>query len=576
MKTEGSRNSIDIMEAVAAFFQGLPYLLRCAILYSAAFGLLAHLFAYTNPLFLHDDASIYDQFSSLSGVSTASRWGEFFLYLVQGGIKLPWIYGFFSLILYGISAYIIAGIFEIKRQVPLMLLCALMITSPTATCAHLYVGGTLCMALALLSACLAVSSLLFWKHGWIFSFFFLMISESLYAAYLSVSLALFLFYALLQILKEPGKEEKKLICSHFLMLFLSAFSMLLTYILIRVFTAIGKTGVADRVENVTGRSVTEWIKKAVETLGRLLYAFLPGGTSYFWGNKILFFLFWITLFATLIVLIRLAGKRLHGKKLLLLLFVFDILCLPLGINAIGLLNNTYTLMHWSYITPWIFMLALYEALFHDEALGGILGEKQLKTYSVLVFSLMCITIINGLYLANASYTRAYAIYESAMQLTTRVSDRIEQEKGYEPGVTPVYIVGDLREHYAPKREEMSYLYSMAGVGSTMWDIGMRTPAAMQTYLLQQAGLDINLMPLQYDSASEIPPAEHFAKYRENVDPERFNKLLEETPAFPYKDCTFWYDDVLVVKLGERRPPEEPDLTDFAHRIRNMLDPYDKK
>ena len=86
------------------------------------------------------------------------------------------------------------------------------------------------------------------------------------------------------------------------------------------------------------------------------------------------------------------------------------------------------------------------------------------------------------------------------------------------------------------------------------------------YLKQQAGLPINIIGV-YSQKQTNSPVEQLRGMGYDVDVEKFEQLLSETEEFPSKYCTFWYDNILVVKLSDLSEDEEKVVTmDLPHRI----------
>ena len=513
-------------------------------------GLIAHMFVYTNPMFIWDDSAVYSESFTLADEAASSRWLGYFFHLVMGLVKMTWLYGVLNFIIYGFSAYAIVKIFHIERKLSVALISGIMVTCPTFTSGNLFIGSSVQYACGLLSACLAVYVFYYFKHKYLWCGFFLLICEGCYAAYIDTAMALFLFKSLIDLCKEKNENFKENFLEQLKFAVLCIFTMLLTYIIMKVITILSTSGLQRRVEIVEGRSLLGWLVQVFETYARAVFVYLPLGKCYFWGNKVLFFLFWITVLYTVFLYIKaLKENKSIGKNTILILL--DILILPLAINAIGMLFIAHDLMRWAFITPWIFIIA-----FHEKVVTTAFDSKYASRSSVLVLALSMITIVNGIYIANMAYMKEYVVYESAMQLTTRVSDRIESADGYIVGETPVYLVGKPKQ-YEINRKQFDFVWQLTG--SVQFSFS-------SIYLKQQAGLPINIIGV-YSQGQTNSPVEQLRGMGYDVDVEKFEQLLSETEEFPSKYCTFWYDNILVVKLSDlSEDEEEVTIMDLPHRI----------
>ena len=86
------------------------------------------------------------------------------------------------------------------------------------------------------------------------------------------------------------------------------------------------------------------------------------------------FLLCAALSAVLVVWL-LVKQQLWKRPLGLFLLVADIVCLPLAMNAIGIVAKwVHTLMTFSYLTPWLFFVMAVEQLYRRDDLRKRLGK----------------------------------------------------------------------------------------------------------------------------------------------------------------------------------------------------------
>ena len=69
-------------------------------------------------------------------------------------------------------------------------------------------------------------------------------------------------------------------------------------------------------------------------------------------------------------------------------------------------------------------------------------DKHSVTKKIQIF-LLFLLLLNNIIYSNQLYLKKDLEFKSTLSVMTRVIDRIEQTEGYEVGVTPIAIVGDL-------------------------------------------------------------------------------------------------------------------------------------
>ena len=138
--------------------------------------------------------------------------------------------------------------------------------------------------------------------------------------------------------------------------------------------------------------------------------------------------------------------------------------------------------------------------------------------------------------SNASYLKKRLEAQSTVSVMTRVIDRIEQTEGYEPGNTPVALIGDLNlnEHLTPSR------YSFEPLGYT----GDRVPGYEYEYSFSY------LWSYRYYMEFYLGYPIHLA-HEGIVADLAATDTVQAMPDFPATGCTQWVGDTLVVKLSDR-------------------------
>lgn len=550
-----------------SFFSGFPKSMKTVLLSTFIIGLIAHGYCYTNSLFLHDGSWVY---SSIDGEwwggATGGRFLAMPLLTLTGLIQLPWLEGFFVLLEYSLSAWLVCQVLQIKSAFWTIAISGIMVTSPTLISSNFYLSSGHVYALALLAACFSVYAAEKWRYGLIPAFIALFVCCASYPAYISAAVSLFIIANLIKALAGQVENQKKFFVHQLAFAMVSAASLLLNYLICMALPRTTDAGVRILKVNEGGiASLLEGIKDAYQWTEAF---FLPGGVhtgiDYSFFNDqytpVQFRFFWILIILSFFMIIfQTYNHKVWKKPVALFSILAELLLLPLAMNIIGIFEISHLLMTFSFITPWLFFASMAELGQKEQSSGEASVKKRCYLlYGWATVILTVATIYNGCILANQAYSKAYVVYNSALSLSERIADRIEGTEEYIPGETPVYIVGDLRDYYAPYRPAYAILDSVTGIGGPWWDTAIVGGDTLQNYLTQQLGLSINFVctPLiNYEFLSGQPMtamsyAEGLIGSEYKFDVSEFVNKYSTTPAFPSRNCTFWCGEILVVKLSE--------------------------
>ena len=144
-------------------------------------------------------------------------------------------------------------------------------------------------------------------------------------------------------------------------------------------------------------------------------------------------------------------------------------------------------------------------------------------------ALIAILGVSGVIFSNQVYLKKNLEFESTLSFMTRVVDRAEDTPGYQPGLTPVAIVGTPEESIvAAHLEGFDHLTALHAASNTR---AVTSSDDMVGYLWEIMGYPVNLIS-DYDRS-----------------------LLEEQdavramPAYPAEGCCAFVGDVLVIRLS---------------------------
>lgn len=532
----------------------IPHQLLLALASSFVIGLAAHLFCYTNLMPVHDNSWLYTAEVSLAAGATGSRWLSGPFMSLFGNIFQPWLVGVLSLLLYGIASWLIGEICKNRSPLRTVLTAGLVVTSPAVISSHLYLSSLHIYAAALVFACLSVYFLKKYRHGWLLSFLFLFLCEGSYAAYISAALILFFLSSMQEILFEQDITLGRWFRQHLLMFVLLAGSMLASLGFMRLLTANSDYQLQDRIAGAAGQGLLGYVNSVISAYKDAVLFFTPYTfASYFQGQPVLYYLFWIAMLLSALLVIVLLVRRGVWKKAVVIGLLADIAMLPLAMNAIAVLYKAHLLMMFGFIAPWLFVLILSEGLAPSGVFSGLQLRRLRFVYEGVAVLLCAITVLSGCRLANATYTKEYAVYESGVLMLNRVVDRIESTEGYVRGETPVMLLGDFMDVFPRYEGGYNLVASITGSTSTAYNY----PTPLRNLVGQVLRLPVNfIFPAESFGGESFATSWEMVgnlldeQFGSKADLETIQTMADAVDAFPAQNCSFWYNGVLVFKVGE--------------------------
>ena len=536
------------LESLADGYKKLPRNFKLCMLATFIIGLAAHMYCYTNMLTGADDAFLFSDTRTFADGASGTRWLLAIYFALIKTIRMPWLLGVMTLLLYGVAAWLVCETLSITSSAGIVLVSGLMVTSPTMISSNFYLTSAHMYAGALLFACLAAYAYKKWRHGWIAAFVFMLLSEGSYAAYISMMLCLFFLCSLKELLFDQEANDKRNLVRHFGMLFLFGGSMVATTVICNLITA---NNTAGRVQDAQAQAATDYIDNIITSVQQVFAFFLPGtSNSYFHGERVMYSLFLLcAALSAVLVIWLLIKQQLWKRPLGLFLLVTDIVCLPLAMNVIGIVSKwVHTLMTFSYLTPWLFFVMAVEQLYRREDLRKD-WEKLLRWgYSLLACVVAGLTVLCGIRLANICYTKAYARYTEGLADSIRLTNLIEAIPNYVEGETPVAFVGVSDNHF-PRQDAYELTSDIAGIGDLYYWQGMYTaPFVLDSYVNQHLRANILIFPQDAAIFTADTIADQLNDAGINASADEIKELLQDLHAFPKEDCWAWYNDVLLIKL----------------------------
>lgn len=514
-------------------------------------GIIAHGFCYSNSMFAHDAAEIAFNPPTLIETLAGSRWTLNFFFSMAGNSQVGWLIGFITLFIYSIVSLLLIKIFEIKNKFLMVLLSALVVTSPTAISSNLYLSSAHAYAGSFLFATLALYFIYKGGKHYILAGLFMFLCEGTYAAYISVTLSFFLVKEIVNIIKNNYKKEDfiKVFSRHIVVVVLFVVTMLISAILIKIFVADNQSLIQPRTTAALNGGIQYYITQIIVAVGKVILDFInPNRLSFFKYNKVLYILLLISLVISIVCYIyRFLNKKCYKYLWVDICLLVDVIFLPLAVNIIGVMYYSHSLMWISYLIPWIFCLLIYNFIINNMSVSNIEKFQIISTILCIIY-----TIYSMILLSNMAYLKANNNYESGMALANRIVDRIEEIDGYVPGETPVIFAGDLKEYYANDVEGFEILDSINGAGSPDWDTAFTYGFPFYTYIQQELKINMNIINYKYGNGIDGTTISSMLKNKYDFNDNEcieLTKSIDDLNAFPSRDCYIIRKGIIIFKLG---------------------------
>lgn len=523
-------------------------------------GLFAYGFSMSNILLGQDNSNLwYDVMETPADFfapASAGRWLANIGFVLFGGVTVPWWNGLWSLFLIGLAVFVTCRLFQIRSALLQVLVAAVMTACPAVVTSFNYISSAPTYALALLTACLAPYFLYRHKWGFIPAFLCMLLTNAIYTAYISVTVCWVILYALQQLILAK-QTCRTIFLQELFAAVLSLLSLAGTLAISQVLVRLVGSTAQQRVSNAVAMGLTDYLQRIGQVYGTVLYRiFSNWKSSYMQGLGCLSVRAAVVLGVVCALLLLYKNKSWRNPVTLLLLAV-NVLMLPLAMDIIGILQVSHSLMDYAYVTPMLASLVLLSASWEQGALPDVsLGRTVLP---LLLIAANGVYALHFVKLANIDATFRFAQYESAVQLTNRLIDRLEAEENYQPGKTPVLVAGKFPENYyftegkwgLPSDEAFRVLKNIEGANSWM---AFTYQELFERFSEQVIGTELNLITdttvnggtsFTTDTDALLTRAQEADS---SITAAQLDEALADCSGFPAKDCCTWVGDVLVLKL----------------------------
>jgi len=401
-------------------------------------GFMAHFYKLTNWLPNWDSLVFRYDAQQMIGL------GRWFLPVVcaPGSFyDLPFLNGFFAILLHALGAVCICKVLNAEKKVTSFLIGALTASFPAFTSVMMYSYVADGYGVAFLLSCLAAVFMTSHKPRYVYAFICIVLSTGIYQAYITVTAMLVVFH-LIDELSHSESDLKQIIQKGFKILFCAFFALVAYYAILKILLIVFKQNLLDyqglndtaAMSNINIRDSLYCIK---ETFLNYFFDFSKGLTPFVLINIVIFVL---TVYFYILYFIK------NGvyKSPLKLAVVFAFCCIALMCSgALAFINASvdyHNLMLMGYLVYYLFFVVLYE-----RGKGHKEENSKIQCWAVLILSL--VLTFTQVIIANVSYHKAQLAYEKSYGTLIRIADRIEQTENSEE-CKKIVVVGALENSEA--------------------------------------------------------------------------------------------------------------------------------
>ena len=509
-------------QMVKKSYEKLPKQFKIAFISAIIFGLIAHMYMFTNKLPNMDDLVGVDNF----GVTFKN--GRWFLWIV-GAIayhlnlvfSMPWMNGLITLLLLACSAGIVAVLLNLKSSIANVILGAALVTFPSWTATFFYMFTAPYYALAVLMAVMSVFFTVKVKKGYFIAVPLLACSMGIYQAYLPFTATLYVVLLFLLLFEENKTYIDILKKSLFYLLNLVV-GGIVYFALMRISLAITHQSLNTyKGLDSMGQFSLSRIPEIFESIfANFFGVFLNNNLeiSYNLITKGMYFVLFIVVFLLVIQLISNLCKKADYMKATETLVLF--LVYILAINSIYIMcsEGIYALMYYSYVFMLIFPLALLDRSFAQHGCN----KKNCIMEWLVSFVLVC-GIGSYCQYASAEYLSIELSFEQAKSYFTTMITQIKSVDGYTDKCKIAFVGSDIQDSTLYRNDVMNRL-AMSGRDETLVEAYSR-----QYFIKYYCGFEP-----EYTSVENLP-----------------KDKIEEMPVYPADGSIQRIDDVVVVKLADK-------------------------
>ncbi len=516
---------------------------KIVVFYTLVFSLAAHAYMYFSLAPSHDSLStLINSPGDGQHQLSLGRFMQPLYWLLRGRLPAPWLVGMLATLFICLSVCFLAAALDIVRKSSLIILCGVLSTCLTVTtinATYMYCADS--YMLALLLACAGVW---LWEHypdkrGVLAAMPLFALSMGLYQAFFDVAIGM----ALILLIKAVMDGETfpvlwKRALRYALSLLGGGVLYFVCVELVMRLSHIGMSSDYAGLQQIFGNGSVS----ILPLLKLIPYAYFNFAAFFFsplraHNTPALCLLRLAMIFFGLCMWVRCIRRRhIRGPELAVLLLCAALL--PLGLNFVYVLNggNVHQLMTYSYYLAYALLFmpmelrpALSEGRETEAAPGRRIGWPRLCQGAAVV--LCAFMVFHNIVFANGAYYYKRIVYDASSRYAFSIVETIERQPDYEPGVTPVLIVGSFRDSNVARAEDDIFAQYRHTTG--MWNSTSVTyDGSFRAFssLLLGHPINITVPSPQREELLSLP-------------------AVQDMPVFPQDGYCRLIDGVIVVKLS---------------------------
>ena len=524
-RTSQAMLSARLYDSVTAFLRTY----RIPFFASIIWGMIAHIFAFTNKLVNHDELG----FLFTKGITIGSgRWGLVIVSPLLPSISAPWLHGLIAIITISIAICLIVRLFSLKNPVIQIILSGLIITFPslTGTFCYMFTSGYYGVAFLLAVVCVPLLLLIPKTQKAVCKIFCFLtalvcsvLSAAIYQSYIAITASLLLLL-LIQKLISTEANVKQLVTEGVLSVIYLALALGSYWICCKL------------IWSVTNISMNAYSQEAVTFQLSTIAESICNAYRYFWSytfntqsglmsstfTRCLHVLCLLVIGAVILYWII---RRRKIADIILLLFL--ILMLPLSINCMYIFIVPYhihTLVLYGFIAFYILLAILIESDVFDRMQNALLSKICGLAYDAVIIALS-VVLVSNIYTANSVYLNLHLHYENFSAFCTSVVAQLQAMPEFRED-TPIAFVGTYSEpdFYLEYLQGIQNIVGAEGISPNSW-----SRANMFAYYIGQE------LQFVHDGKAEVLAG---------------HPVVSEMPAYPNNGYIRYVDGTIVVKLSQ--------------------------
>lgn len=516
-------------DVVKDLYSKLTYRFKIAFMAVIIFGLLAHMYMFTNKL------PNFDDLMDIHGFGRTFRNGRWFLWIV-GAVayhldfvfSLPWINGLVTLVLLGISAGIIADLLKLESKTANVFLGAAIIVFPSWTSTFFYMFTAPYYALAVLMAVVAVWLTVHCKRGLLPSAILLACSLGIYQSYLPFTATLYVVLLFL-LLFEEGYGYLDILKKSFFYLINLGLGAILYFVGTKLSLSItGQELTSYKGISSMGKLELSRIPEIVRTIGTNFFGIFLNNNMEISYNYVTKGMYFVLFTMSLMLIVWLFIMQLKRKDILKAIeTVVLAVVYVIAINSIYIMceDGIYSLMYFSYVFLLIFPLTLLDRWI------GVTRKKTLIITEYIMALAIAAGILSYCHFANGQYLSMQLSFEQASSFYTTMVTKIKSVEGYHEDMKVVFSGVDIVDKTLYHNKIMD-TFSMSGRDDALADAYSK-----QNFILYYCGFDARIAGI-------------------DILTEQSKEILEQMPTYPNEGSIQVLDDAVVVKLSESQEIDE--------------------